>query len=55
MERQLQINLMFLCSKIMMEPAWDVKKTSEGKNEFWYGYKAHLALVQKINISFNPP
>ena len=26
---------------------WGVKKNSEGKNVFWYGYKAHLAVGTK--------
>src|SRR5690606_17195438 len=26
------------------DPQWGVKKNSEGKNVFWYGYKAHLAV-----------
>ncbi|MFI2859286.1 transposase [Paenibacillus sp. JSM ZJ436] len=25
-------------------PQWGVKKSSEGKNVFWYGYKGHLAV-----------
>lgn len=27
-----------------LEPKWGVKKNSEGKNVFLYGYKAHLAV-----------
>jgi hypothetical protein len=23
---------------------WGIKKNSEGKNVFWYGYKGHLAV-----------
>jgi transposase len=26
---------------------WGVKKNSKGKNVFWYGYKAHLAVGTK--------
>lgn len=44
---QLEVPLEELRSKIPMEPAWGVKKNSEGKNEFWYGYKAHLAVGTK--------
>jgi transposase len=27
-----------------LTPAWGVKKNSEGKNVFWYGFKAHLVV-----------
>jgi hypothetical protein len=31
-----------LVKEIPLTPAWGVKKNSEGKNVFWYGFKAHL-------------
>lgn len=33
-----------LRSEIPIEPQWGVKKNSEGKNAYWFGYKAHLAV-----------
>lgn len=33
-----------LRQEIPQDPQWGVKKNSEGKNVFWYGYKAHLAV-----------
>ena len=29
------------------EPKWGVKKNSDGKNTFWFGYKGHLAVSTK--------
>lgn len=29
------------------DPQWGVKKNSDGKNVFWYGYKGHLAIGTK--------
>jgi transposase len=43
-EAQLDVSLEDLRSNIPQEPEWGVKKNSEGKNVFWYGYKAHLAV-----------
>jgi transposase len=43
-EAQLNVPLVELRFKIPQEPEWGVKKNSEGKNVFWYGYKAHLAV-----------
>jgi transposase len=31
-----------LVKEVPLTPAWGVKKNSEGKNVFWYGFKAHL-------------
>ncbi|WP_156857301.1 transposase, partial [Oceanobacillus sp. AG] len=31
-----------LRSEVPIDPKWGVKKNSEGKNVFWFGYKAHL-------------
>ncbi|MEK3989673.1 transposase [Robertmurraya sp. FSL R5-0851] len=44
---QLDVSLEELRSEMPVEPAWGIKKNSEGKNEFWYGYKAHLAVGSK--------
>ncbi|QGQ93745.1 transposase [Paenibacillus psychroresistens] len=33
-----------LVKEIPLTPAWGVKKNSEGKNVFWYGFKAHLVV-----------
>lgn len=41
-EAQLDASLAELRSKIPQAPKWGVKKNSEGKNVFWFGYKAHL-------------
>ncbi|GAA0310814.1 hypothetical protein GCM10008924_30500 [Gracilibacillus halotolerans] len=44
MEVQLDVPLTELRSKVPQHPAWGVKKNSEGKNVFWFGYKGHLAV-----------
>jgi transposase len=43
-EDQLEVPLAVLRAEIPQDPQWGVKKNSEGKNVFWYGYKAHLAV-----------
>lgn len=43
-EDQLDVSLDELRTKIPQNPKWGVKKNSEGKNEFWFGYKGHLAV-----------
>src|SRR5699024_3482932 len=43
-EAQLDISLAELRTEVPMNPKWGVKKNSEGKNEFWFGYKGHLAV-----------
>ncbi|MGM8214263.1 IS1182 family transposase [Bacillaceae bacterium W0354] len=43
-EDQLDVPLNELRKEVPQDPEWGVKKNSEGKNEFWYGYKAHLAV-----------
>ncbi|WP_027724645.1 transposase, partial [Tuberibacillus calidus] len=43
-EAQLDVSLDELRAHIPQDPQWGVKKNSEGKNVFWYGYKAHLAV-----------
>lgn len=43
-EAQLDAYLDELRSEIPLNPKWGVKKNSEGKNVFWFGYKGHLAV-----------
>jgi transposase len=43
-EDQLDIPLTELRAEVPQNPEWGVKKNSEGKNVFGYGYKAHLAV-----------
>jgi transposase len=41
---QLDVTFEDLRSEIPIDPAWGIKKNSEGKNVFWYGFKGHLAV-----------
>jgi transposase len=43
-EAQLDVPLAELRAEIPQDPKWGVKKNSEGKNVFWFGYKGHLAV-----------
>jgi transposase len=43
-EDQLPISLKTLRTEDPLEPNWDIKKNSEGKNTFWFGFKAHLTV-----------
>ncbi|WP_391559527.1 transposase [Robertmurraya sp.] len=43
-EDQLDVSYSELHDQMPLDPKWGVKKNSEGKNVFWYGYKAHLAV-----------
>ncbi len=43
-EAQLDVPLHVLRDEVPKHPKWGVKKNSEGKNVFWYGYKGHLAV-----------
>jgi transposase len=43
-EDQLPINLETLRTEVPLGPNWGIKKNSEGKNTFWLGFKAHLAV-----------
>lgn len=43
-EAQLDVSLNELRLSVPLEPKWGVKKNSEGKNTFWFGQKAHLAV-----------
>ncbi|AQQ55485.1 transposase [Planococcus lenghuensis] len=33
-----------LACEMPTDPKWGIKKNSDGKNTFWFGYKAHLAV-----------
>src|SRR5690606_15734442 len=44
---QLDVPLEELRAQAPISPAWGIKKNSEGKNQFWYGYKAHFAVGTK--------
>ncbi|MCM3735211.1 transposase [Bacillus cytotoxicus] len=46
-EDQLNISLETLRTEISLRPNWGIKKNSEGKNTFWFGFKAHLAVGAK--------
>ncbi len=41
---QLDASTEALVNEIPIAPKWGIKKNSEGKNTFWFGYKAHLAV-----------
>jgi transposase len=41
-EEQLQYEFKELEREIPLEPQWGIKKNSEGKNVFWFGFKGHL-------------
>ena len=44
---QLDVPLSELRASVPTDPEWGVKKNSEGKNVFWYGFKCHLAVGTK--------
>lgn len=46
-ETQLSVPTATLLQDMPIEPQWGVKKNSDGKNTFWFGYKAHLAVSTK--------
>lgn len=46
-EAQLAYSFDELRSEMPLAPKWGIKKNSEGKNVFWFGYKAHLAVGTK--------
>ena len=46
-EDQLDAPLEALRSEVPQELQWAVKKNSQGKNVFWYGFKGHLAVGAK--------
>src|SRR5699024_12227965 len=43
-EAQLDVPLDELRAEVPQDPKWGVKKNSEGKNVFWFGYNGHLAV-----------
>lgn len=43
-EAQLDAPLTKLRAEVPQDPKWGVKKNSEGKNQFWFGYKGHFAI-----------
>ena len=43
-ENQLEVPLDQLRAEIPQDPKWGVKKNSEGRNVYWFGYKGYLAL-----------
>lgn len=47
LEAQLSITAKTLWQDIPIEPHWGIKKNSDGKNTFWYGFKGHLAVSTK--------
>lgn len=47
LKEQLDIPLEVLWKDTPIEPNWGVKKNSDGKNTFWYGFKGHLAVSTK--------
>jgi transposase len=46
-EKQLDFPLKELRSQVPIHPKWGIKKNSEGKNAYWFGYKGHLAVGTK--------
>jgi transposase len=43
-ESHLDVPLNELRSLASIDPKWGVKKNSEGKNAYWFGFKGHLAV-----------
>ena len=41
---QLNESVETLMNEMPLAPKWGVKKNSDGKNTFWFGYKGHLAV-----------
>lgn len=46
-EAQLDVPLEELRASVPLAPKWGIKKNSQGKNAFWFGYKGHLAVGTK--------
>ncbi|WP_416147930.1 transposase [Salipaludibacillus sp. HK11] len=46
-EDQLDIPFDNLEDEIPLGPEWGIKKNSDGKNVFWYGFKGHIAVETK--------
>lgn len=54
-EAQLPYTFDELLKEIPVSPAWGVKKNSEGKNVFWYGFKAHLLVDRRSQPEITNP
>lgn len=50
---QLDASLGDLREGVPQEPKWGIKKNSDGKNVFWYGFKGHLLSALPVNIFYN--
>ncbi|WP_329610055.1 hypothetical protein [Microaerobacter geothermalis] len=46
-EKQLDYSFEELAKAMPITPKWGVKKNSENKNVFWYGFKGHLLVGTK--------
>ena len=46
-EHQLDTPLEILWADAPIAPQWGIKKNSDGKNTFWFGFKGHLAVSTK--------
>ncbi|MYL35575.1 transposase [Pontibacillus yanchengensis] len=46
-EDQLGVSYQKLHDEMPLVPTWDVKKNSEGKNAYWFGFKGHFAVETK--------
>ncbi|MEK5067667.1 IS1182 family transposase [Sporosarcina sp. FSL K6-1508] len=44
---QLSESVETLFKEAPIDPKWGIKKNSDGKNTFWFGYKGHLAVSTK--------
>lgn len=44
---QLSESVETLFTEAPLDPKWSIKKNSDGKNIFWFGYKGHLAVSTK--------
>jgi transposase len=51
---QLDVPFEELRDQIPLAPAWGIKKNSEVKNVFWYGFKDIFPLEQKVSTFWNP-
>lgn len=43
-EDQLDVSYNELHDEMPLDPEWGVKKNSDGKNMYWYGFKGHFAV-----------
>lgn len=46
-EDQLGVSYQKLHDEMPLDPTWGVKKNSEGKNAYWFGFKGHFAVETK--------